>query len=137
MLNLHGSGHGRHYIPPPDWLKTPFTARKRELFIYLMQELGVRSLTNGGQNSEDLQQNASIMHRPILVAIPIGDVLLLRYLFFLAARLQLAFQKPMPTLHVVFNDKKLHRQTRTPVKKGLMLHLLRPGMLHTRMGKNP
>ncbi|KIW68629.1 hypothetical protein PV04_04563 [Phialophora macrospora] len=84
-----------YYLPPRTLLRAPFTVRKREILIYLMQELAVRAFLTETVEHRGPEQDANLLHQAILDAIPTGDVRFLRYLIYLALQVDSAKPKSL------------------------------------------
>ncbi|EXJ60541.1 hypothetical protein A1O7_04694 [Cladophialophora yegresii CBS 114405] len=81
-----------YYLPPRSLLRAPFATRKREMLIYLVQELAVRSFVTEMVEQRDHEEDVNLLHQAILDAIPVGDVRFLRYLLYFAVQVDAANQ---------------------------------------------
>jgi hypothetical protein len=72
-----------YHLPPRPLLTAPFTARKRGVLTYLVQEAGGKSFITDDRRRRQgptEEQDAQLIHRAILDAIPLGDVRFLQIL---------------------------------------------------------
>lgn len=84
LENVKADSKGRQYfLPPRPLLTPPFTAKKRGILVYLIQEAGGRCfitdtpyLSHNSTRADD----EKILHRAILEAIPLGDIPFLKIL---------------------------------------------------------